>query len=139
MKSYDKLEISFNASVETFNKITEILGVKPTDTKFDDFPNGIPATWTYEVVEKDEDPYFDFINIFLDILETKYNLLEELNIQRDDITLWFLYEYDQQCNMEFDPVRLKRLGVNGIKLCISCWDSGNEYKMANDEGTRSNV
>jgi len=135
MKSYDKLEISFIASVETFNKITEILEVNPTDTNFDNFPNGIPAIWTYEVVEKDEDPHFDFINVFLDLLETKYNLLEELNIQRSDITLWFLYEYDQQCNMEFDPVRLKRLGDNGITLCISCWDSGNEYKMANDEGT----
>jgi hypothetical protein len=29
--------------------------------------------------------------------------------------------------MEFDPTRLKRLGDNGIKLCISCWDSGEEY------------
>lgn len=139
MKSYYKLEISFNGISNTFSKIGEILEVKPTVTNFDDVPNSIPATWTYEVVKKDEDPYFDFINIFLDLLETKYKLLKEFNIQRSDITLWFLYEYDQQCNMEFDPVRLKRLGDNSIRLCISAWNSGDEYKMANEQGTEGKI
>ncbi|MBX3165339.1 MAG: hypothetical protein KF900_12765 [Bacteroidetes bacterium] len=130
MKSYDKLEIHFDPSVDTFNKLTTILGVQPSDD-FADFPNKIPSCWTYEVVDDKPDEYFDFINIFLDILETKYADLEKLNIKRDDITVWMLYEYDQQCNMEFDPARLKRLGDNGIKLCISCWDSGKEYGNEN--------
>jgi hypothetical protein len=83
-----------------------------------------PNSWEYEVIDKEEDKYYDFINEFLDILETKYEKLAALGIERKDITFWYLYEYDQQCNMEFDPVRLKRLGDNGICLCISCWGTG---------------
>ena len=62
-----------------------------------------------------------FINQFLNILETKYSDLEKLNIEREHITFWMIYEYDHQCNMEFDPQRLKRIGENGITLCISCY------------------
>ncbi len=123
MKVYNKLQISFHPSVETFKKLTTILGTQPCDD-IAEFPNNIPSCWTYEVIDDETDEYFDFINIFLDILETKYGDLSKLNIERDCITVWMLYEYDQQCNMEFDPIRLKRLGDNGIKLCISCWDSG---------------
>ncbi len=123
MKSFDRLQINFDPSLETYNLISKILGLKPTDK--DDFElSEIPNSWEYEVIEKKEDKYYDFINEFLDILETKYEKLAALGIERKDITFWYLYEYDQQCNMEFDPIRLKRLGDNGISLCISCWDSG---------------
>ncbi len=57
-------------------------------------------------------------------MEGKYELLATIGIERKDITIWMLYEYDQQCNLEFDPIRMKRLGDNGIGLCISCWDAG---------------
>ncbi len=126
MKNYEKLQIVFDPSVETFNKLTAILGVQPIDN-LSNFPDNIPSSWAYEVIDDKTDEYFDFINIFLDILETKYSELEKLNIKRSDISIWLLYEYDQQCNMEFDPQRLKRLGDNGITFCISCWDSGKEY------------
>jgi hypothetical protein len=131
MKNYDKLQISFDPSVETYNRLTAILGVQPNDN-YSNFPDNIPSTWTYEVIDDITDEYFDFINIFLDLLETKYSDLEKLNIKRNDISIWLLYEYDQQCNMEFDPQRLKRLGENGITFCISCWDSGNEYRVENE-------
>lgn len=127
MKEINELQISFTPSIETYNSITELLAKKPLDEDFNDFPNMIPHTWTYQVVTKEEDPYFDFINNFLDILESKYAKLSELGVQRDHITLCHYYEYDGQCNMEFDPNRMKRLGENGITLCISCWDSGQEY------------
>lgn len=124
MKSYDSLQINFTPSNETYDSITKIIGVKPTDK---DFKNKIPNTWTYQVIEEQNDPFYDFINKFLDLLEYKYDKLAEIRIKRSDISIWYLYEYDQQCNMEFDPTRLKRLGENGITLCISCWDSGQEY------------
>ena len=127
MKYYHSLQISFDPSVETFNQLTTILGVKPTDS-FSDFPDNIPNCWTYEVIDDKADEYFDFINAFLDILETKYADLERLNIKRSDISIWLFYEYDEQCNLEFAPERLKRLGDNGITFCISCSDSGKEYK-----------
>jgi hypothetical protein len=126
MKCYDKLQICFDASLDTFHKLTTILGVQPSE-HLADFPDGIPCCWTHEVIDDQPNTYFDFINVFLDLLETKYHDLEQLNIRRENISVWMSYEYDQQCNMEFDPVRLKRLGDNGITLCISCWDSGKPY------------
>ncbi len=126
MKSYDSLQIVFKPSIETFNKITDFLKVKPTNADTST-PGNIPSSWVYEVIDEDENPYYDFINKFLDILENKYETLAKLGIERNDITIWLLYEYDQQCNMEFDPIRLKRIGDNGVTLCISCWDSGKEY------------
>ncbi len=125
MKSYDSLQINFTPSNETYDLITEIIGVMPTDKYFKD---KIPNTWTYQVIEEQNDSFYDFINNFLDLLESKYDKLSEIGIKRSDISIWYLYEYDQQCNMEFDPTRLKRIGENGITLCISCWDSGQEYK-----------
>jgi hypothetical protein len=126
MRTYYILEINFEPNVSIFNSLTTLLGVAPSNNSYD-FSNNIPTCWKHEIIEK-SDEYFDFINIFLDILETKYEDLEKLNIIRSDITIWMHYEYDQQCNMEFDPIRLKRLGDNEITLCISCWNSGKEYK-----------
>ena len=127
MKLFYKLQLAFNPSIETFTEISKILGVSSTDIDFPDFKDfkdSIPSIWSYEVVQAQNDSYFDFINNFLDILENKYDKLSNLGIERDNISFWKLYEYDQQCNLEFDPIRMKRLGDNGITLCISCWDSG---------------
>ena len=43
-------------------------------------------------------------------------------ISREDISIWVLYEYEGQCNMEYDPESMKKLGESGILLCISCWE-----------------
>ena len=133
MSSYNELQISFSPNIETYNSITDLLGTKATNKDLTKFPLGIPGTWTHTVILNGQDPYFDFINNFLDILENKYEKLEDLGIQRNDISVWLFYEYDSQCNMEFDPLRLKRLGDNGITLCISCWDSGLEYDMKDEK------
>jgi hypothetical protein len=123
MKTFQRLQITFSPSIDTFNSISDILLKTPTNNDRGLLSDKIPSTWTFEVIRENEAPYFDFINEFLDILENKYEKLLELGVQKNDITVWYLYEYDQQCNMEFDPLRLKRLGDNGITLCISCWDS----------------
>src|SRR5689334_21010517 len=123
MRSFYKLQLDFEPSREIHTEISKILGIDSTDTNFSGFKNSIPSIWSYEVVEAENDSYFDFINNFLDLLENKYANLSKLGIERKDISFWHLYEYDQQCNMEFDPIRMKRLGDNGITLCISCWVS----------------
>lgn len=92
--------------------ISQVLG-KPLD----DFSRG----WIFEV--KQEDNYFDFIE-FLNILEGHYNDLEDIGIERCDITIWMVYGYKQQCNLEFSPNALYRLGQNGVSLCISCYEMG---------------
>lgn len=129
MRSFDQIQISFESSLDTYNAISNILDLPPSEKDFKYIKNDAPSTWTYEIIEEQNDPFYDFINKFMDILENKFDKLSELGINRSDITFWYLYEYDQQCNMEFDPIRLKRLGDNGIKLCISCWDSGQEHKI----------
>lgn len=80
MKNYYELQIAFDPSVDTFNKLTTILGVNPSDD-FSDFPDNIPSSWTYEVIDDKAYEYFDFINVFLDLLETKYSKLEDLKIK----------------------------------------------------------
>ncbi|MBB5031350.1 hypothetical protein [Prosthecobacter vanneervenii] len=39
------------------------------------------------------------------------------------ISLWVLYEYDQQCNLEFSPEDLNRLAASKAVLCVSCWQA----------------
>ena len=65
------------------------------------------ADWGIEIIQSDEN--------FSGIL-----------VSREDISIWVLYEYEGQCNMEYDPVSMKKIGENGIVLCISCWEKEGE-------------
>ncbi len=64
---------------------------------------------TYEVIENKKDSYYDFINIFMDIFESKFKQLSELGIQKEDVSVCQIYSYDGKCNMEYDQIRLKRV------------------------------
>lgn len=118
MKLYYRLWIATDGQSEAYNSISEILGILPDDIE-DESNNNI---WIYTKEQTETDAYFDFINEFLDLLEPNFPKLEDLGISCSDISIWKFYGYDQQCNMEFDPQRLKRLGDNYITLCISCWE-----------------
>ena len=122
MSIYNRLVIQFQPSLNTYLQLTNILGVTPTDEA--ELPDeDLPSSWTYEISNNDTDSYFDFISQFLDLLEPKLPALEALEIKRSDISVWMLYAYDQQCNIEFDPGQMKRLVEQGITLCISCWQN----------------
>lgn len=95
-------------------QVNELLGVRSNYPKEDD--------WSLEVVPKEDDPPFLFIDYFLSLLEGKYEKLESIGISRENISIWILYEYEGQCNMEYDPESMKKLGESGILLCISCWE-----------------
>ena len=82
--------------------------------------------WVYEKEESNSEFNYDFINRFIDIVEPKFDALSQVGIFREDISIWLLYRYDQQCNMEFLPRDLKRLGDNQIRLCISCWENSDD-------------
>jgi hypothetical protein len=124
MRCIYQLQICFDPSLETYDAITTALSKFP---KIGNHSQSIPTCWIYEVIVEEIDPYFDFIHEFLNILENNYVKLSKAGVEKESISIWLYYEYDSQCNMEFDPVRLKRLGENGITLCISCWDSGDTY------------
>jgi len=98
-----------------YERVSSILDLKPLNYKYG---------WSYEVVLEEEPEYYNVIDRFLSKLQEKYEMLEELGIQRKDITIWLIYGYNNQCNMEFAPETLKYLGENGISLCISCYEAG---------------
>ncbi len=102
----------FQASEYQVKQIDEILGVKSSKDKW----------WQCEVVQNDDGPPFFFVDTFLSILDGKYEQLKEIGISREDITFWVLYEYEDQCNLEFNPEEMAKMGKEGITLCISCWE-----------------
>lgn len=100
-----------------YSRVTEILSVSPSFYR----QNEINTLWIYAIDERDEDDYIDYINIFLNLLTPNFLKLEELGIQRSDISIWRIYEYEHQCSMEITPQIMKRLGDAGITLCIDCY------------------
>lgn len=77
--------------------------------------------WMLSLEEGADAPPIDFVGRFLALLEGNYEALAAIGVQRHHIAVWLLYEYDEQCNLEFSPEDLRRLGENGIALCVSCW------------------
>jgi hypothetical protein len=106
---YYRLQIAVPS--EKIKIIDKILGVKTNNTH----------SWELQHIQK-EDECIHFINYFLSILDGKYNRLEEIGVTRDCISVWMIYGYDSQCNMEFSPEDMYCLGKEGIVLCISCYD-----------------
>ena len=119
---YHRLIIDTNGTIDNYDKISQILGLEPAAIDSDSEFAQTYSTWTYEVDVADEDKNFDFINNFLDILEPKFADLEIIGVKRNNILFWLLYEYDQQCSMEFHAQEMKRLGESGIYLNIDCWE-----------------
>jgi hypothetical protein len=111
-KSYYSLRI--NTKESNYNLVSEILSVKPND---------LSRGWIYEI-KKEENIYFDFIESFLKLLENNFGKLADIGIHKENISIWLIYEYNNQCNLEFSPDVLKRLGDNEISLCISCYEAG---------------
>jgi len=80
------------------------------------------GSWGIEIEKGDEDN-FDFIRHFTELLESKAEVLKTLSVSADDISLWLLYKYEGQCNLEFTPEQLSSLASKKIALCISCWEA----------------
>lgn len=55
----------------------------------------------------------------MDIPESNFERLSKVSIDRERISIWMLYEYDNQCNIEFTSANLLRLGSNRINPCVS--------------------
>lgn len=79
--------------------------------------------WSLVLDEGPNDPPTPFVDVFFRVLEGRFGALEQVGVARNDITVWVLYEYDQQCNLEFPATDLERLGNAGISLCVSCWQA----------------
>ena len=108
-------ELRINVEENYYEEVSSIVGLQP---------KSYSLGWSYEIVFEEQKEYFNIIARFLDSLEGKYEKLQELGIENKDISIWLIYGYNGQCNMEFDPETLGRLGARGITLCISCYEAG---------------
>lgn len=111
---YYQMFIDTDGTKAQYDAVSGILGLKP-DSEQTDF-----KTWMYMVQEGEDDPYYDFINNFLDILEPQLKALSAIGITKEDILFWLVYEYEHQCAMSFAPKQMQRLGQHGIHLNIDC-------------------
>jgi len=84
---YYQLFIDTDNNSDTYNSVTELLGLQPTKDEKDKISKDRYSTWMYIVTELETDPPFDFINNFLDILEPKFADLEKLGVTRDKFVL----------------------------------------------------
>jgi len=110
-----KYELRIETEEKNYSEVSNILGVQPKNYKYG---------WSYTIILEEEKQYYNIIEKFLDILDGKYEKLFNLKIERKFITIWLIYGYHNQCNMEFSPETMERLGKNGITLCISCFEAG---------------
>jgi len=113
MKRIYRLRISLGLC--SSEQVTSLIGVDPTRSR--------PGMWDYELIEQEGDFGSDYVAKLLSLVAGKFNLLEDAGITRDDLSVWVLYEYRDQCNLEFEPQGLKRLGDAGVALCITCWQA----------------
>lgn len=121
MKFYYYLRIG-TSSFEQVENVNKIIGIESSCSG--------PYMWEHEM--KDDDSVY-FIDYFLSLLDGKYEKLESIGVLREYIDIWMYYVYDDQCNLEFPPAEMKKLGDNGITLCVSCWDSVFEENVKNEK------
>lgn len=110
MASYYELQIHCDANEK--HKIEDLLGSSNRNFQKD---------W-HMTIEENSSDYRYALNKFVSIIETNLEQLKKIGIKEDQISFWYMYEYEQQCNMEFDPTIMKQIGNLGVVLCISCWE-----------------
>jgi len=108
-------ELKINTEEKFYENVSSIVELQPKSYKYG---------WIYEIVFEKQKEYYDIIAKLLDSLEGKYEKLQKLGIKNNDISIWIIYGYHNQCNMEFNPNTLERLGNRGVTLCISCYKAG---------------
>jgi hypothetical protein len=106
-------------------EVTRVLGRAPSDDV---------GHWNLVLKEGPEDVPTPFLDVFFEVLDGHIESLERMGVSRDDITVWLLYEYDEQCNLEFSAADMKRLGDAGISLCISCWRGPEKSLVLDQQG-----
>jgi hypothetical protein len=66
------------------------------------------------------------LTYFSNLLKSKKNQLKDLGVEQGDISLWYFYEYNQQCNIEFSKEEIRLISELGVIFCISCWEQGSD-------------
>lgn len=78
--------------------------------------------WMLEFTQSDNDPYFDYIDYFTNLIEVKFVEIKKLGISKKDISIWIVFEYFNQFNTEFSPRILNKLAQHNLTLCITAYE-----------------
>ncbi|UBM60051.1 hypothetical protein LAG90_05250 [Marinilongibacter aquaticus] len=111
MGSFCRLQIDCN--YKTKELLTQFLGESNHKN---------PNIWD-RIIDENEKNSVAALYDFVGIINENKDQLSEIGIVSDDISVWNYYEYEGQCNMEFEPKIMKELGDLGVVLCISCWEA----------------
>ncbi len=112
----------YQLQIESKHNINEILNCT--------FFKQIGKFWIYEITENVTTDYADF---FIQLIKKNKEKLEMNGITSDDITVWLLYEYDQQCSLCISTKNMKLLSDENIELCIDCWQKDSVINFFNQE------
>ena len=110
MGSFYRLQIK--CDIELRKNIDNILGKSNEDSEIG---------WSL-VIEEYSSLYIQALNHFIDLININLPQLTEIGVSMKMVTFWYMYEYEEQCNMEFGPEITKKIGDLGVVLCISCWE-----------------
>ncbi len=114
------IEIEFDPN--SINKISDILGVNAN--------KHINGNWIYFISIDEDGDWVDFYDVFYNILKDKIQILdEELKINKDQINIWLVLEYEGQCNFEINPNDLAKLSSLEVTLCVSCYQGNLSKKV----------
>ena len=111
MGSFYRLQIQ--CSAEQRQGLERLLGASTDDPALD-------RGW---VIDEDAQGFAHALPLFLNLLTRHGDALAQLGVSGEQLTVWYCYEYEQQCNMAFEPDVLKQMGALGVTLCISCWEN----------------
>lgn len=98
-----------------YQSITKLLGVVPKEDKD-------ASTWWYQLCQGEGELHIDFSKVFEALLKPKMGELRKLGLTSNDMLIWIVYEYFEQCSMSFDSLELQRLGNLKIPLNIDCYE-----------------
>lgn len=86
------------------------------------------TSWDYEIAVEQSGWFVDY---FYKILKGKQAVMESIGIDDDSLTVWWLKEYDQQCNLELSLEDMKKLLEVNLSVAISCWQSESGTELSN--------
>ncbi|GAO44124.1 hypothetical protein [Flavihumibacter petaseus] len=110
MSTYIELEVKGTSEV-----------VSTIKKEFEDSQREFESSWSvlFDIDEMGFNKAFD----------SAFNILRSMNEKNilphnDDgrVAIWFMYEYEGQCNIEFPLSLIKEMAELNITLNISCWE-----------------
>lgn len=115
--------LKIEGASKSFDVVSEIFKYVPVDDNLD---------WEY-TIDEDISTIENPLEYLVELLTDKLPQLIQLGFKKENISLWYLYEYDIQCNMEFSSDLLFKIAKLGIDFCISCWEKGSFISLGENE------